>query len=57
MSLNLEVVNTQVEFEFPLQVTGTTAVKEVLIRPINDKYQYKIEASYTIKTHSQQPQQ
>jgi hypothetical protein len=50
--MNLQINGTNVQFGFPLQTTGTNAVKEVLFQPISDKLQYKIEVSYTVKAAS-----
>jgi hypothetical protein len=47
--MNLQINGTNVTFEFPLQVANTESNKDVLIQPINEKYQYKIEASYIVK--------
>jgi hypothetical protein len=56
--MNLQIVDTNVEFGFPLQATGTTPVKGELIKPISDKIQYKVEVSYTITAaQPSQPQQ
>jgi hypothetical protein len=52
--MNLQINGTNVTFDFPLQTTGTNPLKEVLIQPINDKIQYKIEVSYLVKTASAQ---
>lgn len=50
--MSLQVNGTNVQFGFPLQSTGTNQVKEVLLQPINEKYQYKIEVIYTVRPTS-----
>ena len=56
--MDLQIVDTNVEFAFPLQATGTTPVKGQLIKPVSDKIQYKIEVSYTVTAAQlSQPQQ
>ncbi len=48
--MNLQVNGTNVQFDFPLQTTGNNSVKEILVQPISDKLQYRIEVSYIVKT-------
>ena len=55
--MNLQINGTNVQFGFPLQSTGTNTVKEVLIQPINEKYQYKVEVTYTVVSTSASQQQ
>ncbi len=52
--MSLQINGTNVNFDFPLQVTGNNSVKEVVFQPINEKLQYKIEVSYIVKTASAQ---
>lgn len=53
--MSLQIVDTNVEFGFPLQPTGTSPVKEELVKPIDEKIQYRVTVSYTVKPV--QPQQ
>lgn len=53
--MNLQIVDTNVEFGFPLQLTGSTPVKGELVKPISEKIQYRVTVSYTVKPA--QPQQ
>ena len=53
--MSLNIVDTNVEFGFPLQPTGTTPVKEELVKPVSEKIQYRVTVSYSVKTA--QPQQ
>ncbi len=50
--MNLQIIGTNVAFDFPLQATGNNSVKEVLFQPISEKLQYKIEVSYIVKPTS-----
>jgi hypothetical protein len=53
--MSLQIVDTNVAFGFPLQPTGSTPVKEELVKPIDAKTQYRVTVSYTVKPV--QPQQ
>ncbi len=53
--MNLQIVDTNVEFGFPLQPTGSTPVKAELVKPIDDKIQWRVTVSYTVRPV--QPQQ
>lgn len=53
--MSLQIVDTNVEFGFPLQPTGTNPVKEEVVKPISEKIQYRVVVSYTVKPV--QPQQ
>ena len=53
--MNLQIVDTNVAFAFPLQPTGTTPVKAELVKPIDEKIQWRVTVSYTVKPA--QPQQ
>lgn len=53
--MSLQIVDTSVEFGFPLQPTGTAPVKEEVIKPMTEKIQYRVTVSYTVKPV--QPQQ
>jgi hypothetical protein len=53
--MNLQIVDTNVEFDFPLQATGSTPVKAELVKPVSEKIQYRVTVSYTVKPV--QPQQ
>ena len=35
--MNLQIANNKVEFDFPLQPTGSTPVKGELVEPIDEK--------------------
>jgi hypothetical protein len=49
MSLQVIDNNSKIQFNFPLQSTGSTPVSEVLIRPVDEKTQLKIKVSYIVK--------
>jgi hypothetical protein len=51
--MNLQIDDNKVEFAFPLQLTGNTPVKAELVQPIDEKLQYRITVSYTIKPAQQ----
>ena len=53
--MELQIVDSNVEFAFPLQATGSTPVKGEVIKPINEKVQWRVTVSYTVKPV--QPQQ
>ena len=53
--MSLNIVDTNVEFGFLLQPTGTTPVKEELVKPVSEKIQYRVTVSYSVQPV--QPQQ
>lgn len=54
--MNLQVSNTDVSYDFPLQLTGSTPVSGETVKPVSDKLQYRVKVSYTVKARSpQQP--
>lgn len=47
--MSLQIVDTNVEYGFALQPTGSTPVKEEVVKPITDKIQYRVTVSYTVR--------
>ena len=52
--MSLQIVNTNVEFDFPLQPTGTAPVKEEVVKQISERLWYRVTVFYTVKSHPQQ---
>lgn len=52
--MNLQVSDTNVSYDFPLQVTGSTPVSGETVKPVSDKLQYRVKVSYTVTARSAQ---
>lgn len=52
--MSLQIVDTNVEFGFPLQPTGSTPVKEERVQQISEKLWYRVTVFYTVKQNPQQ---
>lgn len=47
--MSLQIVQSKIQFNFPLQPTGSAPVSEVLVQPVDEKTQLRVKVSYIVK--------